>query len=163
MGNQIKRIVETCVYVYKLLDDVPHVLLKYKFKDPNKDRWVPLGAEVGLDEAPYTNALKELKAVGVNASQIELRGLVTEIFPAEGQWILVIYVAREFEGDLKMNFDDGYVEWKAINSLSVLPKPQSDAIFGPEVLNLEKPPYEATMIFDSTNKLMRVERLNDSI
>lgn len=159
MSSQTERIIETCVYVISKDEEPNKVLLVKRSKEPNKSLWVPLGGEVGFDESPYGCALRELKRSGLKARRVLFRGLITEISPIENkQWLLFIYVVTDFDGEIVNNFDDGQLDWVSLETLSSLPKPQSDNVFGPMVLDLKAPFYDTTMYFDDNKKLTRIEK-----
>lgn len=159
MSSQTERILETCVYVISKAEEPNKVLLVQRSEGPNKGLWVQLGGKVGFDESPHDCALRELKRSGLKARQMLFRGLVTEISPIENkQWLLFIYVVTDFDGEIVNNFDDGRLSWVSLEALSSLPKPQSDNVFGPMVLDLKAPFYDTTMYFDDNKKLTRVEK-----
>jgi 8-oxo-dGTP diphosphatase len=153
--NGYKRTLGTCVYAVREGAEGHEVLMMHRHKEPNLGLWVAPGGKVELDESPLECALRELaEETGLRAKETRLRGLVTELSPlAHWQWLLFIYVVTDFEGEVQEELREGRLEWIPVAELEQLPIPQSDALFGPPVLDLEGPFFEATMIFDEKLEL----------
>jgi 8-oxo-dGTP diphosphatase len=130
--------------------------MMYRHKEPNLGLWVAPGGKVELDESPRECALRELEEeTGLRGHNALFRGLVTEISPLQHwQWLLFLYVVPRFEGELRGDLREGRLRWVPVSDLGSLPIPQSDALFGPPVLDLEAPFFEATMLFDESLTLI---------
>ena len=150
------RTLGTCVYVVREGRIGPEVLLMYRHKEPNLSLWVAPGGKVEMEESPRECALRELEEeTGLRARTMLFRGLVTEISEDRcWQWLLFIYVVTDYEGAVQEDPREGRLEWQPIAELASLATPESDRLFGPAVLDLAAPFFEATMRFDSALRLV---------
>ncbi|MGB0384320.1 MAG: NUDIX hydrolase [Ardenticatenaceae bacterium] len=158
-SSYAQRTLGTCVYALRQGEQETEVLMMYRHKEPNLGLWVAPGGKVEMDESPRHCALRELEEEsGLRGKQIIFRGLVTEISPLDNwQWLLFLYVVTEFEGELRADLREGRLQWVPISALATLAIPQSDALFGPAVLDLSGPFFEATMHFDQNLKLINAQ------
>ncbi len=150
------RTLGTCVYVVREGPRGREALMMYRHKEPNLGLWVAPGGKVEVDESPRECARRELEEeTGLRATTLHFRGLVTEISTLpHWQWLLFLYVVTGFSGDLRPDLREGRLVWHPVADLAALPMPQSDALFGPPVLDLAAPFYEATMIFNEALQLV---------
>ncbi|MBA3530630.1 MAG: 8-oxo-dGTP diphosphatase [Ardenticatenales bacterium] len=165
MSQAASRTLGTCVYVTRRGADGLEVLMMYRHKEPNLGLWVAPGGKVELDESPRECALRELEEeTGLRGTQILFRGLVTEISPLEHwQWLLFLYVVTEAEGEIREELREGRLQWIPVAELASLPIPQSDALFGPAVLDLGAPFFEATMLFDAELRLVEARVVGNGV
>jgi 8-oxo-dGTP diphosphatase len=155
MSHDIERILETCIYPTRNGTQGLEVLMIQRQEGHNKGLWVPPGGKIMFDESPRERALREIQKTGLHPSTALFRGLVTEISPFEHkQWLLFLYVSTSHQGEALANLDEGKLQWVPLVDLPMLPKPQSDAVFGPAVLDLSGDFFEATMLFDASLKLV---------
>ena len=145
------RVLGTLVYACQNLssDTERRVLVLHRNKEPNKGLWVAPGGKVEIHESPLECAIRELREeTGLIASGLTLRGVVTEVSPREDyQWLLFIYVADDFEGEL-IACDEGHLAWVDVSAVSLLPIPEADAIFFPHVISDDEPLYQARYAYD---------------
>ncbi|SRR5581483_12044767 len=155
MSQTIERILETCIYPTRNGAQGLEVLMMQPQGGANKGLWVPPGGKIMFDESPRECAIREMEKTGLYPSTILFRGMVTEISPFEHkQWLLFLYVSTSHQGETFSNIGEGKFQWYPLIDLPMLPKPQSDAIFGPAVLDLSSDFFEATMLFDASLKLV---------
>ncbi len=156
MTHPATRTLGTCVYAMREGALGAEVLMMFRHKEPNLGLWVAPGGKVEADESPRECALRELaEETGLRATETRFRALVTEISPLDHwQWLLFVYVVTAFEGEIREDRREGALRWVPVAELSHLPIPASDALFGPAVLDLAQPFFEATMIFDSALSLV---------
>jgi 8-oxo-dGTP diphosphatase len=143
--------------IYCLRDN--KTLLMRRHKEPNLGLWVAPGGKVEMGESPYACARRELyEETELRAQRLYFRALITEVSPIpDWQWLLFIYAATEFEGELVADEREGHFEWWPLGQVSSLPIPQADAVFYPRVTDLSKPFYDATFIYDADLKLEQIQ------
>ncbi len=148
------RILGTLVYCLR----GDEILLMKRHKEPNLDLWVAPGGKVEPDESPYECALRELREeTGYAAKGLHFRGLITEVSPRpDWQWMLFVYVATDFAGELTGDAREGTLRWWPKDAVPNLPLPQADAIFYPHVTDLERPFYHAKYIYNEDLRLTDV-------
>jgi len=157
--QRFKRTLGTCVYAVREGEQGRDVLMMYRHKEPNLGLWVAPGGKVEINESPHACAVRELEEeTGLRAQTVQFRGLVTEVSPrGDWQWLLFIYVVTEFEGEIVGDEREGRLAWIPIADLDTLPIPASDRYFGPAVLNVAAPFFEAMMTFNEDLELVNVE------
>jgi 8-oxo-dGTP diphosphatase len=128
----------------------------YRHKEPNLGLWIAPGGKVELDEAPHETAKREmLEETGLVVDGLRWKGFCTEVSPRDDwQWLLFIYVTRQFHGELISNHREGNLEWvtreRYYNDLAI---PQADAIFAPRILE-ENGMFIAKFTYDINLKLV---------
>lgn len=150
-GGPGGRILGTLIYPLRQGATGAEVLMLFRHKAPNRGQWVAPGGKVERNESPLEGALRELQEEsGLRATWAHFRGMVTELSPLpDWQWLLFIYVVTEFEGQVMADEREGRLKWIPLSDLPALNLPQADRIFGPAVLDLDGPFFEATMRYDS--------------
>jgi 8-oxo-dGTP diphosphatase len=147
--------------VYARRDD--QVLLMRRRKEPNLNLWVAPGGKIELGEAPYESAQRELwEETGLRAERLTLRGHCTEVSPDPNWlWMLFIFVADEFTGELCPDHREGQLAWISLDDyFADLPIPQADAIFAPRILRdqddegKEKRLFQAKFVYNADLKLI---------
>jgi len=135
--------------VYCLQAD--RVLLMLRRKAPNLGLWVGPGGKLEAGESPYECARRELhEETGLQAHRLLFRGMVTEVSPRpDWQWLLFLYVAPEFSGELISDEREGVCRWWPLAEVPQLPLPQADRLFFPQITNLERPFYQAKFEYDA--------------
>jgi 8-oxo-dGTP diphosphatase len=147
------RIATVLVYVVKGRE----VLLMRRNKEPNLGLWVAPGGKIEIDESPHDAARRELlEETGLTACELVWRGLCTEVSPLpDWQWMLFVYVARRFEGELRPDLREGSLAWVDLDTyLRDLPVPQADRIFAPRILELGTEMYAAKFVYDAALRLV---------
>ncbi len=140
--------------VYALRDG--QVLMMYRRKQPNLGQWIAPGGKVELHESPAECAVRELdEETGLRAAgRPELRLIVTETSPLpDWQWLMFIYLVREFSGELAGDGREGDLAWVPIDQVHALNIPQADAIFFPFVVDGSPGPISMKFEYDGDLKL----------
>ncbi len=117
------------VLVYAMRDR--QVLLLRRNKQPNLGLWIAPGGKIEIDESPHEAARRELaEETGLTAVDLTWRGLCTEVSPLpDWQWLLFIYVTRQFSGDLRPDLREGELAWVDLDTyFRNLPIPEADRI-----------------------------------
>jgi 8-oxo-dGTP diphosphatase len=130
-----------------------------RHKEPNLGLWVGLGGKIELGESPYECALRELyEEAGLWADHLIFRGLITEVSPTPNwHWMLFIYAATEFTGELTSDQREGNLRWWPMAKARQLPIPQADRVFFPHVTDLSQPFYHGKFVYDDELKLIEVQ------
>jgi 8-oxo-dGTP diphosphatase len=140
--------------VYALRDG--QVLMMHRRKQPNLGQWTAPGGKVELHESPAECAVRELaEETGLTATgRPELRLIVTETSPLPNwQWLMFIYLVREFQGELHADCVEGDLAWVAVDQVPGLPIPQADAIFYPYVVDGSPGPISMKFEYDGGLKI----------
>lgn len=143
------------VLVYALRDR--QVLLLRRNKQPNLGLWIAPGGKIENDESPHEAARRELaEETGLTAVDLTWRGLCTEVSPLpDWQWLLFIYVTRQFSGDLRPDLREGELAWVDLDTyFHDLPIPEADRIFAPRILETDTGMFEAKFVYDATLTLV---------
>ncbi|HEX9076911.1 MAG TPA: 8-oxo-dGTP diphosphatase [Anaerolineae bacterium] len=142
--------------VYCLKDR--RVLMMQRRKEPNLGLWVAPGGKIEIGESPYECAARELaEETGLAATSLIFRGLITEVSPQpDWQWMLFLYVATSFSGDVGESHREGALQWWSVSQVPQLPIPQGDRIFYPRIIDLEKPFFDARFVYDGKLDLVQV-------
>jgi ADP-ribose pyrophosphatase YjhB (NUDIX family) len=151
----MKPILTTLVYC--LRDG--EVLLMERSKEPNLGLWTAPGGKIEPYESPYECACRELsEETGLYAYQLRFRGLITEVSPLpDWQWMLFIYAATDFAGELAADEREGHFQWWPLEQVARLPIPQADAVFCPRVTDLGGPFYHAKYVYDADLCLVEIQ------
>ena len=155
----MKPVLATMVYCL----DTGNVLLMYRNKQPNKGLWIGPGGKVDIGESPHDCARRELlEETGLQARNLLFRGLISEVSPRpDWQWLMFLYVATEFSGELIGDEREGHLRWWPIEDAILLPIPQADQVFFPQVIDLSKPFYQAKFTYDGDLNLIDVVDQSD--
>ena len=108
-------------------------------------------------ESPYDCALRELhEETGLQAKELLFRGLISEVSPRapDWQWLMFLYVATSFEGELQGDDREGTLRWSPIEAALALPMPEADQTFFPRVIDLRQPFVQAKYRYDSAINLV---------
>lgn len=145
-----------CTLVYAMHDG--RVLLMIRRKQPNYGQWTAPGGKVELDESPAECACRELaEETGlIVTGRPELRLIITETSPLpDWQWLMFVYLVREFSGELTPDLREGEPAWVALDAVAQLDIPQADAIFYPYVVNGEHEVLSMKFEYDADLVLQR--------
>jgi 8-oxo-dGTP diphosphatase len=143
------------VLIYAVRGD--QVLLMHRKREPNLGLWVAPGGKIEPGESPYETALREFaEETGLEAKGLKLRGLCTFIPLLEQYpWFIFVYLTTQFTGTLTEDCEEGDLAWVSLEEYSsILPKPQADAVFAPEILKTDEGLFQAKFVYDARNRLV---------
>ncbi len=115
-----------------LFDDQGRVLLLHRRKEPNVDLYSPIGGklEQAEGESPTACALREIEeetGLIVPTADLHLTGIVSETaYQGQTHWLMFLYEVRRPVQLERTTFEEGTLEWHAVESITQLPIPQTD-------------------------------------
>lgn len=101
-------------------------LLLKRFKEPNKDKYTPVGGKLDPFESPLRCAIREtFEETGIEVSTMRFCGILTESSPTDYNWTGYVYIAYI---DLvpPPPCNEGTLEWISWNELLNVPTPKTD-------------------------------------
>jgi len=112
--------------VLVILKNHDRFLLIKRNKDPNKNKYTPVGGKIDLYESPLQAAVREtFEETGVTISTAKYCGLLVESSPTKYNWICFVYVA-EIEYCPPSRCKEGDLEWINQSELLNIPTPETD-------------------------------------
>ncbi len=101
-----------------------------KANDENHDKWIGVGGKLEAGESPYDCARREiLEETGVAVRDLVYRGIVTFVSDIYGTEYMHLFTAREYDGDICYDCDEGKLEWVKKEKVTSLPIWEGDKIF----------------------------------
>ncbi|MDR0266159.1 MAG: NUDIX domain-containing protein [Sphingobacterium sp.] len=124
MSNEVtglKRIATLCI-----LRNKDRFLLLRRFKEPNKDMYVPVGGKIDPFENPDDAVVREvMEETGIPITSKQFCGILTETSPIKYNWISYVYVSDiEFVDAPYCN--EGDLEWISAAQLESISTPVTD-------------------------------------
>lgn len=101
-------------------------LLLKRFKEPNKDKYTPVGGKLDPFESPLRCAIREtFEETGIEVSTMRFCGILTESSPTDYNWTGYVYIADiDFVPPPPCN--EGTLEWISWSELLNVPTPKTD-------------------------------------
>ena len=121
-----------------LRDGEGRQLMLHRAKAPNKGLYSPIGGklEPTTGESPHQCAVREIfeeTGMQLEISEVRLKGMIAETaYETAGHWLLFLFdVTRVIAHDeiKDMQFDEGTLEWIAMDDMDTLPLPHTDRAF----------------------------------
>lgn len=101
-----------------------------KQNDENKDKWVGIGGKFEYGESPFDCVRREfLEETGLTLTDPKYRGIITFVSDEYGTEYMHLFSAKNFDGKIKENCDEGVLEWIAKDELLKLNLWEGDKIF----------------------------------
>lgn len=143
----LKKVAVICV----LRQGSKFLLLK-RFKEPNKDTYVPVGGKVDAYENPYDAALREVREeAGIIVPSMRLCGTLVETSPVKYNWMSFVYEA-EIEIFTPPLCNEGILEWHDFQYIESFPTPKTDFFIYQYLL--EKRPFAFNAVYDQDLHLL---------
>lgn len=117
----LKRSATLCI----LRNGSQFMLLK-RAKEPNKDRFTPVGGKIDPFESPLKAAIREtFEETGIRIETMKFCGILTETSPTPYNWINFVYLA-DIDLIEPPICNEGVLEWIAFDDLLKVPTPKTD-------------------------------------
>ena len=101
-----------------------------KQNDENKDKWVGIGGKFEYGESPFDCVRREfLEETGLTLTDPKYRGIITCVSDEYGTEYMHLFSAKNYDGRIKENCDEGVLEWIAKDELLKLNLWEGDKIF----------------------------------
>ena len=133
-------------------------LLLRRSREPNRDKYVPVGGKLEPHEPPRAAARREcFEETGIDLPETALQfcGILTETSPVDYNWISYIYLA-EIAPLPAPACDEGTLEWIAHADLPTVPTPPTDAAIYACLQRGERFVFDAT--YDDQLRMIRLDR-----
>ena len=97
-----------------------------RYKEPNKDKYVPVGGKLKHYESPKDGVIREtLEETGIIIKKPKFTGILTESSPTNYNWISYIF-CNEIEYINPPVSDEGKLEWIEYDKIKKIPTPLTD-------------------------------------
>jgi 8-oxo-dGTP diphosphatase len=121
VSTGIKQVAVLCV-----LKTNNKILLLRRNKEPNKDKYTPVGGKIDPYESPMKAAKREsYEETGIEVNVMKYCGLLVESSPTPYNWICFVYFS-ETAYFIPPACNEGELEWIEINKLLDIPTPSTD-------------------------------------
>jgi 8-oxo-dGTP diphosphatase len=117
----LKRTATLCVLRHQ-----DKFLLLKRLKEPNKNKYTPVGGKLDPFESPLRCAIREtFEETGIEVNTMKFCGMLTESSPTDYNWTGYVYIADiDFLPPPPCN--EGTLEWVSWNDLLNIPTPKTD-------------------------------------
>lgn len=137
-------------------------LLLKRLKEPNKNKYTPVGGKLDPHENPRDAAFREtFEETGIKVAQLHYKGLLIESAPNKYNWTCLVYLA-EIDWQAPPPCNEGTLEWIAYEQILDIPTPPTDWYLYKYVL--ENKPFFLNAEFDADlNMLSLVEEIEHKV
>ena len=117
-----------------LFDEAGRVLLLHRRKPPNRDLYSPVGGKLDRSsgESPTRCAVREIAeetGLSVGVERLHLTGIVSEAgYEGRSHWMMFLYEVLGAVRVTRESFDEGRLEWHAVEDAMGLPIPETDRL-----------------------------------
>jgi 8-oxo-dGTP diphosphatase len=109
-----------------ILKNKDKFLLLKRNKDPNKNKYTPVGGKIDSFESPFLAAIREtFEETGIKISTARYCGVLVETSPAKYNWICFVYAA-EIAYHQPVDCKEGKLEWINRSELLNISTPETD-------------------------------------
>ncbi len=135
------------------------VLMLHRIKkenDMNANKWIGVGGKVEEGESPKECIIREtFEETGLTLKNPILKSVVTFNFAKYDNELMFVYIAKEFEGDIK-ECNEGVLKWIPINKLDELEMWEGDRYFLNGIFDNDVV-QELKLVYDMENRLISHE------
>lgn len=135
------------------------VLMLHRIKkenDMNANKWIGVGGKVEEGESPKECIIREtFEETGLTLKNPILKSVVTFNFAKYDNELMFVYIAKEFEGDIK-ECNEGVLKWIPINKLDELEMWEGDRYFLNSIFDNDVV-QELKLVYDMENRLISHE------
>lgn len=112
--------------VLSVLKSGNKLLLLKRIKEPNKDKYTPVGGKIDPYENPVDTTIREtFEETGIKISNPKYCGVMVESSPGKYNWICFVYLS-EIEYVDPPECNEGTLEWIEFSDLKNIPAPPTD-------------------------------------
>jgi 8-oxo-dGTP diphosphatase len=131
------------------------VLLLKRNRLPHIGLWSAPGGKTEHGESPQETAIREIhEETGLIIQQPILRALQTSIdsyYPVH--WMLYIFVARSFEGNL-IESAEGLLQWHPVDIVPQLERPYPDTLYWEYIINQKSGLWQGKLVYNTAEHLV---------
>ncbi len=118
-----------------LFDEDDRLLLLHRRKEPNIDRYSPIGGKLELaeGESPHACAIREIEeesGLALGSDELRMMGMVSETaYEGTTHWLIFLFEVTRPVGHSEipnMEFDEGVLEWVPARRVAELDIPDTD-------------------------------------
>ena len=112
--------------VLSILKSGDKLLLLKRSKEPNKDKYTPVGGKIDPFESPIDTTKREtFEETGIRIENPKYCGVIVESSPTKYNWICFVYLS-EIEHINPPECNEGKLEWIEFSKLKDIPTPVTD-------------------------------------
>jgi 8-oxo-dGTP diphosphatase len=112
--------------VLSILKSGNELLLLKRIKEPNKDKFTPVGGKIDPYESAIETVIRETcEETGIRISDPKYCGVMVETSPTKYNWICFVYLS-EIEYIDPPECNEGTLEWIEFSDLKSIPAPATD-------------------------------------
>lgn len=101
-----------------------------KKNDANHDKWLGIGGKLEECESPFDGVRREVtEETGLTLNTVRYRGIITFHSNIYGTEYMHLFTSSDFSGEVKVDCDEGQLEWVKKSDVCALPIWEGDKIF----------------------------------
>lgn len=118
-----------------------------KENDENRDKWIGIGGKLESGESPFDCARREIREeTALTVNKLKYRGIVTFVSDEYGTEHMHLFHTNDFSGQIKIDCDEGDLEWIEKQELHELPMWEGDKIFL-DLLDSDVPFFSLKLVY----------------
>lgn len=130
-------------------------LLLKRLREPNRNKYTPVGGKLEPFESPLNCAMRETyEETDIKVAEMKLGGILTENSPTKYNWISFVYIS-EIEHVAPPASNEGSLEWIEFEDVLKVPTPKTDWFIYKYIL--EEKPFVFNVEYDSELNLLAIQ------